>query len=220
MRQFVLAPDASFDQTARASFGDPATGPKSEAVAGKGAEAAGASLNDPFAVLGLPRRFELDASALRRAHLSRAAKWHPDRFSDPRERAAAEVMSAQVNEAHRLLSDPERRADTLLRLLSGPAAEAHHALPDGFLMDIFEVRQELEEAIATGDTDAKARLEAWAADERDRHIREVGAAFASLSAPADAAALEAIRTQMNAWRYIERMMEQLHATAGPTSRSG
>ena len=39
---------------------------------------------DPFQILGLPRTFNIDAAALRRAYLAQSASLHPDLATDPR----------------------------------------------------------------------------------------------------------------------------------------
>ncbi|MFW5652755.1 MAG: DnaJ domain-containing protein [Planctomycetota bacterium] len=169
---------------------------------------------NPFEILGLPMVFDLSRADLQRAYLTRAARHHPDRYSDPEQRHAAEVMSARLNRAQRTLIDEERRADALVVALGGPRSDVYRDLPDGFLMDIFEVRQELEEAIEDDDSETKSRLAAWAAEERARYIREISRLFASATSDKTdkqqrEASLREVREQLNAWRYIERMMEQI-----------
>jgi molecular chaperone HscB len=167
-------------------------------------------VDDPFALLGLERRFDLDPRDVRRAWLSRAAGAHPD-AQDARgvgDDAEASLAAAALNRARRTLDDPERRADALLRLLGGPAAEQEKSLPPAFLMEVMEAREAFEEADAQGDTDRIAALRAWAVDERAAMIDDVAARFASLPSPPDASALREIRVCLNAWRYLERMLEQ------------
>jgi len=105
------------------------------------------NLDDPFTLLGLPRRFELPAaeltSALRRASLS----WHPDRFAlaDEATRAEAEERMAALNAAFETLQDPLARAGLLL----GLGAETQTASPL-FLMEMMERREDIEAAQAAG----------------------------------------------------------------------
>ena len=42
---------------------------------------------DPFALLGLPRSFDIDARALQATYLKRSASLHPDRSTNPLEQA-------------------------------------------------------------------------------------------------------------------------------------
>jgi DnaJ-domain-containing protein 1 len=163
--------------------------------------------DDPFSTLGLPPSFEIEPAALQRAYLARSAAVHPDHADDP----AAMDQSAAINRARQTLEDPESRADALLARLGGPSKEADRSLPPGFLPEIMDIRQQLEEAAGSGDAAATARLEDWAATRRAQSIADVRERFRGLGTPPDPAALKSIRTALNAWRYIERMLEQVRA---------
>lgn len=172
---------------------------------------------DPFTLLGLPRTFDLDAQALQRAYLARAARLHPDLSGLPLEES--EAQSARLNEARTELVNPERRADRLLTVLGGPTKEADKALPAGFLMEIMETREAVEEALASKDPAQRAHWQNWAADQRAKYIDLVRGQFAALTSLSDSsersAHLKAIRQTLNAWRYIERLIEQLDPAYNP-----
>jgi molecular chaperone HscB len=148
---------------------------------------------DPFAILGLPRRFDLPDAAVRRAFLAKVQSAHPDAGGD-------QDIGADLTKARDTLLNPESRADALLQLLGGPAKDADKSLPPGFLMDIMETREALDAALASNTTPELERLKAWAHAERQNYTQAVAAAFA-------AADLKNVRTALNAWRYIERMLE-------------
>ena len=73
---------------------------------------------DDFALLGLSRRFELDAATLGARWRELQSRVHPDRFAA--EGAAAQRLAMQwavrVNEAHHRLKDPLTRATYLCEL--------------------------------------------------------------------------------------------------------
>ena len=73
---------------------------------------------DDFALLGLPRRFGLDATTLGGRWRELQSRVHPDRFAA--EGAASQRLAMQwavrVNEAHRRLKDPLTRATYLCEL--------------------------------------------------------------------------------------------------------
>jgi molecular chaperone HscB len=165
--------------------------------------------HDPFALLGVPRRFDLDRAALQSAFLRASARWHPDRETSPARALEAAAHAARINDAHRTLGDDERRADALLRLLGGPTKEQETSLPDGFLVDMMTTREEMESALAAGDPKRRAELQQWAAARRGEFIRVVAMLFDEQSRAPESSRLRAIRVQLNAWRYIERMLEQL-----------
>jgi hypothetical protein len=113
--------------------------------------------------------------------------------------------------------DDERRANALLALLGGPDKEQEKDLPDGFLREIMEIRQTMEEVLAAGNEARRRDLEEWAEGEREARLEKIAALFhrathgdgESAAGPADPALLSEIRIDLNALRYIERMIEQL-----------
>jgi curved DNA-binding protein CbpA len=63
---------------------------------------------DPYAVLGVGRN--ASPTEIRAAYLDLVARYHPDKHGgNPLEGLAAEKM-AEINRAHEILSDPQRRA--------------------------------------------------------------------------------------------------------------
>lgn len=169
-----------------------------------------AASRDPFTTLGLPPRFDLDPADIERAYLARAAAAHPDLAGDDPARAAeAAQAAAALNHAKAALLDPESRARALLARLDPAAKPDSKDLPDGFLMEIMETRMGLESAVADQDAAALDRWRQWAADQRRSSIDAMTARFAALTDPPQPAQLADIRRRLNAWRYIERMLEQI-----------
>lgn len=164
------------------------------------------SESNPFALLGVAPRFSVDEAALRRAFLRASTEQHPDRFIDPIEQADAVERMSQLTDAYRVLSDPELRAKSLLALSGLALAEDRDKLPADLLMQVMEVREELEEAIATSDTAELARLRAWAGERRDASLQRIGAL---LDDALDAGKAKAVRIELNALRYMQRMLEQM-----------
>lgn len=160
---------------------------------------------DPFEVLGLSPRFDLDVREIERAYLRKAAVLHPDAAGDAHAEGAADL-----NRARAALSNSERRAEVLLRRLGGPDKEHDKSLPTGFLMEILETREQVEETLAAGDEAGRARWRAWGLERRAEYEHRAGELFRA-SPPA----LAEIRKTLNAWRYIERLLEQLDPDYDP-----
>ena len=150
---------------------------------------------DPFDILGLPPRFDLTPPEIRTAHLSRVARLHPDA-------AGSDDEAAAVNDARKILEDPESRARALLARL-GPNAPDADALPDGFLMEIMEIREAMESAADL------ERFETLAASRRAAHVDRIDQLFRACGPSPSSERLAEIRKELNAWRYTERMIEQL-----------
>ena len=163
-------------------------------------------MEDPFAVLGVEPRFDLDMDRLHARFIELSARTHPDRFADPLEQAEATDRASRLNEAYRILTEPEKRADALLRLHGGPAREDDKSLPPDLLMQMMEVRERMEEAVASRDADELAELRQWAEDQRREHLARVAKLFDG-GVTNDSA--KAIRLELNALRYFERMIEQM-----------
>jgi curved DNA-binding protein CbpA len=88
--------------------------------------------SDAFATLGLPRAAVLDETVLKAAYDALGRATHPDQ---PGGDAAA---STAVNEAYRLLSEPESRLKHLVELEAPEAAAAWGTVPmDEGLMTVF-----------------------------------------------------------------------------------
>lgn len=169
-----------------------------------------AAASDHFALFGLPRRFDLDENELQSRMLRLTRLTHPDfAGADEASQERAMELSAKVNDAHRVLSDSEARANYLLSLLGGPGKDQDKSLPDGFLEQMMRVREELADAQLEADAATLAAMEQQARAERERHLARLKALFAQDPAP-----LSEIRMELNAMRYIERMLEQIHPDQG------
>lgn len=161
-------------------------------------------LPDPFSLLGLPAKFDLDARAVEAAYLQRAAAAHPD-LANSLDAEDADAVSGQLNEARQVLLNAEQRANALLALRGGPSKESEKSLPPGFLMEIMETREQIEEALAARDPARLQTWREWALAQRSAYSARVAALFRESTSHK----LVEIRTMLNAWRYIERLIEQL-----------
>jgi molecular chaperone HscB len=171
------------------------------------------SAPDPFEILGLHPRFDLAPAELRAAHLSRSRELHPDVAGMGGEDDAA----AALNQAKRLLEDPETRAEVLLTRLGGPSKEMDRSLPPSFLHEMLEIREQIGEAIDARSLAEIVKWEDWAQERRRKHIARVDEHFRKLinhSTGPDSDSLKAIRLELNMWRYVQRLIEQLSDAEG------
>lgn len=150
---------------------------------------------------------DLDRARVERAYLARLGGAHPDLGGDS-------VDASSINEARDVLIDPERRANLLLALLGGPDSSACRDLPDGFLMEMMELRQTIEDEMEADADTAREKWERWGREKRDEHAKNVSAMFARGEDPVR------VRMELNAWRYIERLIEQLDPGYDPTRIEG
>lgn len=73
---------------------------------------------DYFSTLGVPRSFTMDSERLQARFYELSRELHPDRFAtrSPGERADALARMSEVNQAYRVLADPQMRRRYLLEL--------------------------------------------------------------------------------------------------------
>ncbi len=161
---------------------------------------------DHFAIFGVPQTFALDKAAFEARYRELTRLTHPDNAgSEAEEQMAAVELSTKVNEAYRVLADPEARANYLLGLVGGPSPE-DKSLPDGFLTHILAMREELEEAQDARDLGRLRDFRAQAESGKQTRLAKVNDLFAMSPDPAT---LKQIRVELNVLRYMQRMLEQI-----------
>jgi DnaJ-domain-containing protein 1 len=163
---------------------------------------------NPFETLGLPARFELASTTIERAYLSRIAALHPDLADAGGETGDQDRLAAALNDAKATLLDDEQRAESLLAVLGGPGKGEDKSLPPGFLMGMMEIRESVEADLLADAAGARTRWRAWANERASEHRAALGERFRAPIVP-----LKEIRTILNQWRYLARLLEQLDATS-------
>ena len=167
---------------------------------------------DPFAVLGLERRFDLPASEIAAAYLRTVSRLHPDRARDAVERDEMVRASAAAGEARQRLIDESSRAEVLLEHLG--ARHLLRASPSpAFLMETLELRDGIEEALASADASARDVVARNVAELREAARADLAA---GLAAAAAGGTDEGLAAAADAWvrlRYLERMRSRLAGDA-------
>lgn len=115
-----------------------------------------------FDVFGLPRLLQIDLKSLEKTFHELSRKYHPDYFATaaPRERQEALRMTAALNDAYRTLRNPTRRVEHLLSV-EGFKPDGSK-VPQAFLIEVFEINEQLEE-VKSG-TATKAQVDALRAE--------------------------------------------------------
>jgi molecular chaperone HscB len=101
---------------------------------------------DHYAVIGLPRRYHIEAREIEEAWRALSRKVHPDRFArrPAVERRMSLQWTASLNEARRVLRDPTTRARFLATGKAEPD-ERDRAIDPDFLEQIFELQTRVDE---------------------------------------------------------------------------
>jgi molecular chaperone HscB len=170
-----------------------------------------------FEVLGVGRAFHLDERELEARYLSLSKQLHPDRHAraTPHERLVAVTRTTELNDAYRVLKQPVKRAEYLLKLEGIDVADEKSASvkPDpALLMDMMERNEALAEARAAADAAQVRQIAADVERERARALAAVDAGFHGYDC-GDRSTLPAIAQALIALRYHARLLEQIEAVA-------
>jgi molecular chaperone HscB len=162
---------------------------------------------DPFDTLGIAPAFDLDLKAVEKQYRELARVLHPDRHiaGSPTDRRLSLGKAVEVNEAWRVVRDPIRRAEAILRRHGAHLEEGKEpkAAPE-FLMEMMEQREALSEARASGERAAVERL-ALAIRTREKDVTaRVAAAFAQNE-------LDNIAPLLGELRYYRRFLDEVSA---------
>lgn len=162
-------------------------------------------MNDPFATLGLPARFDLEPAEIEQRVRELQRALHPDRYvgRPAQERRMSLAKAVEVNEAYRALRDDIARARALLAVRGIDVAEEQPAEP-AFLMEVMERREALSEA--RGDLDRVRALAAEVRRDADRARAEIARLFADASS--DPRAIAGVLGRM---RYYRRFLDEVEA---------
>ncbi len=167
---------------------------------------------DYFGLLGLPRRYEISDTKLMAAFRAMARQIHPDRFTDQPEeaRALSTRLSARLNQAVDALKNPLLRASYMLDLAGGPGASEVRDVPGSLLAKVMTLREEIEEAHATGDDAQIERLRSTISAYRADILEQI-AARADRLATSDDEEKREFRKLINSVKYYETLLEELAA---------
>ena len=177
---------------------------------------------DPFETLGIPPAFDLDLTAVEKRYRELARVLHPDRYigGSPAERRMALGKAVEVNEAWRLVRDPIRRAEALLRRRGVRIEEGKEpkAAPE-FLMEMMEQREALSEAKMSADAAAVERLAEAIYDRQKDVTARIAAALAPPtpaspnggSAASGEASLDKVVSLIGELRYYRRFLDEVSA---------
>ncbi len=169
---------------------------------------------NPFEILGIDARFDLDLRAVEKRHRELSVALHPDKFANDGASARREAIerASQVNEAWRIVRDPIRRAEALFAAAGVTVGETNEPKSDqAFLMDMMEMREELSDARDSGDL-GKVRALAENAEARESAAKQaISSIFQAGSVEIDKSVLIRTLPKLGELRFYRRMLEDVSA---------
>jgi len=160
------------------------------------------SSSDAFALLGLPKAFDLDPKLIEEAFFAKTKELHPDRFATApaAERVAALSRSRALNDAYQVVKRPVSRAEALLAD-AGVTIGDNERLEPAFLGRVLELREELAEAKVAKDLPTIGTLKTAMGKRRQQVLVEIADKF-------KANELADVKARLIALRYIDRYIEE------------
>ena len=169
---------------------------------------------DHFKVMGLPRSFEIDSAELENLYQRLTLEMHPDYFVEAPEKQKhlSEKSSVMLNAAYSTLREPSSRAKYLLPLLDREKSLKTDALPERFLQEMFTFQESLDEMLESGDQSALCKMNE---DLQNRHTF-IESNYADLfkkfeTSPENHEILQLLQTQLNAERYLRRLLDRINS---------
>jgi molecular chaperone HscB len=163
-----------------------------------------------FDTLGIARAFHISSVDLEKKFLELSRQNHPDKFAKagPRERLESVQRTTALNDAYRVLKDPVRRAEYLLKLEGLDVADEKNSVKASpeLLGDMMERNEALAEARSDGDT---AKVEVIAGEVRllrDQAMKDIEDKFHVEPPP-----YAEIAQLLISLRYFARLHEQVEA---------
>lgn len=175
---------------------------------------------DHFEVLGLPRKYHLDAADLEQRYLALQKETHPDRFAKalPRERMEAVVRNTELNDAYKILKNDIKRAEYILKLEGVDIGEEKPQATTGatkqlvvdpkLLMEIMELRESLAEARSDGDETKVEVLTRDVVERRANAMKAVEEGFTAYET-GNKKVLDGIARALVSLRYYARFMDEV-----------
>lgn len=158
-------------------------------------------MTNPFEILGLPTRFQLDPEELEARYRKLSREHHPD-FNPgtcPVEQVAVLQRSAAINDAYHTLRDPWSRVEALIKTHDPEAMAETKTLCPMFLMEAMEVREETQEV-------PTAELPALEQSVQDR----IGQYFADVVERLNTGDIREAATLLHQSNYYRKALSDLH----------
>jgi molecular chaperone HscB len=160
-----------------------------------------------FELLGFEPGFELEPAVLRQRYLEISRDVHPDHHGSGSDSAVSLRLSAQLNEAYRVLSDPLLRAEYLLELVGGKSAAQDKNVPQDVLTTALTLREQIADAKVAEDAAALATCQSRVREVYEATMARIVGLARQL--PGDEQVRRDLRAALNSMKYYQKLMTEL-----------
>jgi len=169
---------------------------------------------DYYAVFGLDRKLTIDESSLQHKFYELSRQFHPDRFATaPTEQQQYALdFTALLNDGYRVLRDPIKRAEYLLKREGFDIGEQRSKdVPPELLDEVFELNLMLESAPDKQELESSQQRFRGMQAETDSELRGFAEKY---DVTQERNILGAIRGLLNRRRYIQNLVRDVEKALG------
>ena len=165
---------------------------------------------DYFGLLGLQRCYDIDPQTLGARFVALSRHVHPDFFTSAGEEMGhlSTRLSAELNEAIKVLQDPVLRAGYLLETSGGTSAAEDRSVPAEILREAMTLREKIQEARDAGDDTALQALRKQVDEKRSQLLESIAALARKLPTASDEEK-SMLRQTINSVKYYNNMGDLL-----------
>lgn len=170
---------------------------------------------DYFKLFGLPRAYSIDLQALDQAYEKLSFALHPDfqaalhTGSGSAGNGEPQRLAAEINEGYRTLRAEGARGAYLLGLLAAGRELDKRQLPPGFLQQMFVLQEQVDELGEDAEPEARRPLREAVQARLRETLAERARLFGAAGDPPTSDALQAIQSNLNQGKYLQRLLERL-----------
>ena len=165
---------------------------------------------DYFELLGLERSYNIDPKLLGERFVSVSRHVHPDFFTGAGHEMSqlSTRLSAELNEAVKVLKDPVLRAGYLLEISGGPSASDDRTVPPAVLAEAMLLREEIEQSTTDKNKQKLQELQESVEEKQNTVLAEI-AELAGKLPGADDEDKSRLRHALNSMRYYRNIQDML-----------
>ncbi len=168
-----------------------------------------------FEFYGLPESFELDATQLKKKFYELSKKYHPDFHAVESAAKQEEVLQLSTlnNKAYKVLSNPDKRVDYILRQHQLLSEGDKYPLSPDFLMEMMELNEQITDAEDEATINTIKTSVKEASDSLDAELAQQTKDFSNKTKAEQDAALKKVLDIYYRKKYLLRIQESLNTFA-------
>jgi len=172
-------------------------------------------MDNYFKFFDLEPAFGIDQDRLKKAYLKKSREYHPDYFtlaSDEEKRIALE-MTTKNNTAYKVLSQPSKLLEHILRLHKILGSTGEEKMDPVFLMEMMEINEQIMEVQMEGDIDKVAAIKDKIQIKREAMDTDAATLKDAFDNDKSKDHLRGLKSYYFKKKYIARIMEQIEGNA-------